>query len=1354
MKLRNTWALSPGRKSAVVVAAAALFSMGLAGCGGDDTTARTGPGFEQVNSPKGVVTGAVVDTNGNPVAGATVTVAGLPSVTTSASGQYRILNVEVTAAATQGPGAAANTPIPVTIQGPAGFGGVSLQIAPQAQITSSETPAGGGTGQANPQQVFIDGFIAGAGTVAIPQFNTTLRGVLRNGQTGQPIANQVVTADFRTLAPDQANPTGVVITGYSASGQITAATTAADGSFSYTGLAGDATYDLFAAGFAGAQAGNGGAILAGVATNAESNNTVVLGNVVAFPVSTTDLIRPFLTGVSNAVDNATPTLLATSSNGLAPSGGFVLNFSEPLAGPFNTSTVRVQVRGPNQATAVELAPAAYTVTAAGNSVTVNTTAAVAPGSFVNIIVLRESLVDTAAAANTYNTAPGATAVNGAQNGGAVNLPDQLADQGVPAGITPANAAGLVFFQLQTFQPGNAAAAQPGVVGTGLGQRTVNQGTTGAKPSVLDTTKALTDTVGDVNGINAPGATAPLNSTVNTAGTVINYGWNGSIEQLNGNGNSIRLALQRLNLALQGAAVDQNNARGAVIDPLQTSGARSGGKNLSATTAALQADTQFVHQNTAVVRFTVPANARSIVIGLQRNGVPTDVGFFPVGTGASAPQIIGRYDGNATFQPKAVGNGQLRYVIDPKDNTEITVVIAGGAHNVGGVLTGGLFASVPQAGDVVVLDSLTAAGTSVTDASSTIALADVVAPTTEVQLTMDAIGAAAGVQFAGGGAVVQGGNSQVIGTPILPVTPQLLDIEESAAQITENGGLLGYVTDDLNQPTELGGRSISGLAAGAQTPATNYANAVLAKVVVLPQIVPPNAADTNGVAPGTTLTAHNATGSLAYIATGARQLGVAFTEPVVLARPAADVITALNAQLPTARITAIAPQVTKDEVGNDVHLLLLTVDDIFKFENDSRVAGGTVLDFGGQIMDAAGNIAVTDAAGVTPRVGVNPRVVIRDFLPPVMLRGFYDGTNFVFDFHEAVKKTGALTLKGSNTCTDVALNLAPASVTLAANLAGTANARVIVPASALAGVNPNDCFDGPAYAEAAYSAANLGTATVLPAGAVTPTPTHFGVDYSAIQDRSTLGLNNNTADGNTWQQWEANVPGVAGLGIQRPVFIGANVVGPFDIVTSTVAAMNFNPLSCTGNAQGSLSVNCEFRVTHPIRVAQVGALPATDFDGDSAVVVGGVITNQALINYFNLKFAVLGNDNATVRGNVTGVSLFDGNGNILNAGNATLTPAQANSASRITLAFTTAAIQAVANNPAMSDRVWLRNGKTLTSALVGTAAAVNDGGVEFNNGVRVLTGLIRRDDNDQSANPIPANNGVVGGELLPNIATNP
>lgn len=1370
MKLRNTWALSPGRKSAVVIAAATLFSMGLAGCGGDDTTARTGPNFEQVNSPKGVVTGAVIDTNGNPVVGATVTVAGLPSVVTGASGQYRILNVEVTGAQTQGagtPGGAANPAIPVTIQGPAGFGGVSLQIAPQAQITSSETVAGVAGGQTNPQQVFIDGFIAGAGTVAIPQFNTTLRGTLRNGNTGQPIGNQVVTADFAGLVIDQnggAAPStvGVTITGYSASGQIVAQTTAADGSFTFTGLAGDATYNLFAAGFAGAAANNSGVITA-VATNAESNNTVAVGNVVAFPVSTTDLIRPFLTSVSNAVDNLTPTTLATSSNGLAPNGGFTLNFSEPLAGPFTTSTVRVQVRGPGQATAVELAPAAYTVTSTGNSLTVNTTAAVAQGSFVNIIVLKEALVDTAARANIYNQAPGAVTVNGAQNGGAVVVPDQLADQGVPAGVTPANAIGVVFFQLQTFQPGNTVAAQPGVTGPSagggtLGQRTANVGTGAAKVAAVDATKTLTDTVGDANGVNAPDAGVPVNSTVNSAGTRVNYGWTGSLEQLNGSGNTIRLALQRLNLAVQGLAIDQDNAAGAV-DPLKSSGARSGGTNLSAVgVTGAQANPLFMHNNTAVVRFAVPSGAARIVIGLQRAGQPIDVGFFPIGTGATAPEVVGRYvtdvNGNTTLVAKAVGNGALRYVIDPKGNTEISVVIAGGAHNVAGALTGGLFSGVPLAGDVVVLDSLTAAGTSLNDASSTVAIGDVVPPTTEVQLIMAAVNNAtlsSGGQFAGGGAVTLTSGNE-IATPVLAVSPQMLDTEDTAAQTALNGTIQGYVSDNLDGATEIGGLSTAGLPAIAKT----HSDAELAKAVALNNLalqqLPRNAANTNGNFANNTIFVHNATGSAAGVAARARQIGVTFTEPVTLARPAADVITALNAQLPTARITAIEARTTKDEVGNDVNVLLLTIDDVFKLENDSRTATGLALNFGGQIMDAAGNIALTDAAGVTPRTGVNARVIIRDFLPPVMLRGFFDGTNFVFDFHEGVKATGNVFLNGTATCANGTLNLAAAGVTRGVGLNGVANARVTVPASQLAGVNVNECFAAnSAYAEAAYTGANLGTATVLPTSAITPTPAHFAVDYRQVQDVATSGLNGNAATGNSWDVWGG---ATIGLGVQLPIFVGANIVGPFDIVTSTTPSGNFNPLSCTGNAVNSLSVNCEFRVTHPIRVAQVGALPANDFDGDSAVVAGGVITNQALINYFNLKFAVLGNDNATVRGNVTGVSLFDGNGNILNAGNATLTPVQANSASRITLAFTTAAIQAVANNPAMSDRVWLRPNKTLTSTLVGTTAATNDGGVEFMNGIRQLVGLIRRDDGDQNANPIPANNGVVGGELLPNIATNP
>lgn len=1303
MPFGNAKVQRPGRKL-LIAAMAATFGMGLSGCNDDNNSSNTGGNTDNVNTPKGTVQGAVIDTNGNPLAGARVFIDGREQVT-GVSGQYKFENVAVVKASTPNNNTpAANSPIPITIIAPAGYLGVNLQIGPQAQITSSDNGGLGG-GQTNPQLVFVDGFNAGAGTVVLPQLNTTVRGVLRDFTTGVPVVNRVLTADFDTVELDQSNgPVAGVTVSYQASGAIVAQTTGADGSFTFTGLAADSVYNLAGSGLdlgvlqGGPEVENGNFVT--FTTNPESNNTVDLNDVSARIAVSNDVLAPYLEEIAGRVSgrgDARPTL-ESRINGVGVSGALQFVFSEPLSGPLNTSTVRVFVRSEAAVDLRALAAADYTVSFTGRTLTIQTTAALAPGDLVTVSILPEAvrdladLVDPAALPNALIKVP-----TNATNPG-VTLPQLAADDATPLPATVTD--GTYQIAVRIFKPTDTNADAPGVdPAAGLGQIKV-----AVNPTDFNfvSTSTLIDTIINAGTINS--------AIVDTAGggTADNYvqpyGWQGSIEQLNGTGAAPqRLALQRLNDALNDGLVNNN--------PL----------------SVLQNAPGFVHPNTALVKFTVPANAARVAIGLSRPGRASalDVGFFPL-----APATI-----ESVVTPKALGDGINRYYINPNGATTVSVVIAGGRHTVGPIDT--TFPDIVLPGDTVILDSIAAAGT--TGASSTIALVDHVAPTTEVQLTMDAIAGGGSVLGpAGGGAVVPPNGTLTAGTPILPITPQLLDVTDTtnttaaaldaASQLALVRGA-GYTNDNLRAANELGGLSRSTIVNDPATPVNETLSAD-AQLTALEGLFSAKSV------------AHNAAGTAAAAVSSARRIGFAFTEPVTLVAGATVAGTGFT-------LTNLTAEQRTDEDGKAVYLVLADVNDIFAFEAAGRT--GAVVDF---------TSAITDAAGNAPTAATNAKVALRDYLPPLMLRAFADNANFVFDFHEAVSFNPAdaggaseITIIGAGgTCGNVTVDLNQAAqltvgaATLAANFNGVANARVVVPVTAVVaqntGLQIGDCFDSAtAYGEGAiYTKASLGTATTLTDSLIAVRPTHFGVDYSKVADRAG---NNGLAVGgvpqsNRWVNWEGLTPN---LGIDRPIFAGANIVGDFNVVDA------FNPAACTGNVAGSTSINCELQFTHPVLIT------GGDFDGDDADTGDGMVSNQELIDFFNVKFALVDGNDALIGANlITGVTLIDASGVTINAGGATLTPAQANSAPRIILSFgTVPPLVGAPPGAATVTRVWLApfpagqsGGRTLTSALTGVG--VPDNGTEFLNGQRVIQGLIRRDDGDATV----GNNGFVPAELRPSI----
>lgn len=604
--------ISPGKRLAIA-ACLATAGLGLAACG-DDSKSNTGPGYDQSNSPLGTVNGSVVDQNGAPLAGVKVALAG-QTATTDASGQYRFEKVSVTG--TQSDGATSggfNPSLPITLIGPAGSMGATVTVDLAAQLTCTNSAIAVG----NPQCVLVDGFNVGAGTIELPQLNSTVKGVLRDAITGTPVAGATVELDFRGVTPDQAVGNGFAVA-WSHPG-IAVATTAADGSFSFAGVAADSCFEVSRTGYSlgtqgstGTDLGCDGGLAAQsqgqlVNTKREGSNTANAGTLIANGATNVDNVPPYVTKVSNILArDANPGVLASGQDGTQ---GIRIDFSEAVA---NITAGDVQVVAgvaPNQ----QVLPFTLSENAADHIV-VKLNNALPAGTPFSILIKRSRVID--GADNVLNTD------NGNANPNVIEL-----------GFDSVSGANLKL-DLQIYSP---FAGAPDAVS--LTQVTGNLSLASNAPftsssAFLDSLVGPTNASFDANdnptpliGSAAPGNLEALNATLGTT--------------------------QLLN--------------GLQVDPLL---------DLGATVAGV------ANVDRNVGRFTVDlsgatATPDTVALVLMRNGAPVPTAqFYTTNTAASVVGVVavgGALTGKALSASQAMGNGDNRFVVKPNGATSFDVIV--------------------------------------------------------------------------------------------------------------------------------------------------------------------------------------------------------------------------------------------------------------------------------------------------------------------------------------------------------------------------------------------------------------------------------------------------------------------------------------------------------------------------------------------------------------------------------------------------------------------------------------------------------------------------------------------------------
>jgi len=350
----------------------------------NSTTSETGNNSARVSAPVGTVMGTVIDTNGNPIVGATV-FAGSRSAMTNDGGSYEFSNIPVTGITITDKGAYLGGSIRLVIVPPAGFLGGIVTVQPSAvldngrsdQGTTEETSSGSTNN-------FIDGFTAVAGEAVLPAIGTegaTVTGVLRNNTTHEPIANQTLNLELKDVngsAHTGNNGDEIAYTTVSYP-----ATTAADGSFTVAGLPNDSDLTFIIGGHQVNSVTSHSFSTTGVVTNDEVE-VIHVGNVFATAITSDDTKSPFVTAIEEVASNVTRAKLHDDTTSV-----LTVHFSEPVV----SSMIDVNSIIVRDLTADAYIPVTVVAAADARSMTITALSDFTAGSQLDIYMLKVDFQD-------------------------------------------------------------------------------------------------------------------------------------------------------------------------------------------------------------------------------------------------------------------------------------------------------------------------------------------------------------------------------------------------------------------------------------------------------------------------------------------------------------------------------------------------------------------------------------------------------------------------------------------------------------------------------------------------------------------------------------------------------------------------------------------------------------------------------------------------------------------------------------------------------------------------------------------------------------------------------------------------
>lgn len=357
------------------------------------------------------VYGVVQDTNGNPIAGATVSIGSIVA-TTNATGGYELAGVPVTGLAQTTtsengdisiqPGAAGDA-LQISVKTPTGFLDATLTVIPKAGqnlVASSHFNGSGGndTLASNDGLLVVvlgEGLAVGAGITVVPATNATVTGVLRNQNTGEIIADTVVALELVAVAGnDQQQEHDDKNVGYSA--QPYMATTDAEGRFTMTSVPEDTDFDIVVEGWSNVDIDGSTNGVIGDANDGMFSTTPEvavqnIGDITVEAIHSVDYEKPFVVSVDGVVSNVARAVLNDDLDGTQ---GIVIHFSEAITTEVDANSVYI-VTDVAAGYPLQVDIETPVLSADGMSLTVTTVNPLAEGTKFNIMLLIADFEDVA-----------------------------------------------------------------------------------------------------------------------------------------------------------------------------------------------------------------------------------------------------------------------------------------------------------------------------------------------------------------------------------------------------------------------------------------------------------------------------------------------------------------------------------------------------------------------------------------------------------------------------------------------------------------------------------------------------------------------------------------------------------------------------------------------------------------------------------------------------------------------------------------------------------------------------------------------------------------------------------------------
>ena len=898
--------------TAITLILATTMVVTLSGCmDGDTSTSTTSAevdkNFTRVANPIGTVIGVVQDIQGNPVAGATVSIGGR-SVVTGLGGTYQFTDIPVTDVVVNTSSAAllqsetnivlagtatTQQALLLTIVPPAGYLGASVTVTAPASVLdyggdgicsdSNSAAATATTCAVNADtETFIDGFVAQAGTAVLPALNASITGILRDSTTGVHLANTTVSLKMTQTYDGAGTDTAVLANGafngvnvsYAVKNLTT--TTDANGLFRFQNVPSKSSLEPKVAGYTVANVQFNNGLTANSISTDDWTSGVEVGAVMVTPiVAALDTIAPFVTRV-DTVTNGNPGLFNDDVDLTTTGTGIVINFNEPLANSIDIATLQNSVEimvwndtGANagdgildrdeSASATYVTPASITRAADSKSIKITMPTNLSEGQSIHVNLLNIDFTDlagnplglNAAATMTYDSAIAAAPIG---NGNFIRL------------------------AMSTFVEVNKTA-----------------------PAVTLTQLKTDDSGVDIDAYQLSQNAVFADVQDGDAGLVI--------QQLN--------------------ATNDNGI-----------GAGEASARLNALHLAMGATATAVDGDQALVSFT-PSTASAYLLTIANE----------LGVVQTAPPItITDLAGNLVITPVTP--------FFPVNANPVNLVL----NNV-------------EAGWTVTVTPLDDLG--YPGADNTLTLVDTVEPTTVLQTSYGVTPAnnflVTGETFGNGGELSNVGGV-VGGTPYLNVTAQLLD------NLSADGSATLFTANDDNS-------------LAMELLANNTVNATTGVPFI-----------TSG---------YDSAAYTAMDAAASRTLGVAFSEDVTaVTDPTYGGIAALSNW-------SALNDVTQNDRGIAVNVDLMTtiVDNVFTLAADD----GSIIDFTDDVTDSAGNVSIA---------AVNPKVVIRDAMPPFITSATYNGDSLTLTFNETVVPVNGDTFVFDDG-TNATLSVFPANGNLAA-----------------------------------------------------------------------------------------------------------------------------------------------------------------------------------------------------------------------------------------------------------------------------------------------------------------------------------